>query len=51
MVTTNLTTMLPDIKEVVNLFGNEKDFNIEHFFSENDTHYLHSVTFSPLTVS
>ena len=51
MVTTNLTSMLPDIKEVVNLFGNEKDFNIEHFFNENDTHYLHSVTVSPLTVS
>lgn len=50
MVISNDEKLIADIKEVVNLFVNEKDFFVEHNFSENIGKIINSVTVSPITV-
>jgi len=51
MVLSSEEKFIADIKEVVNLFVNEKDFFIEHNFSEQIGKITNSVTVSPITVS
>ena len=51
MVISNDEKLIADIKEVVNLFVNEKDFFIEHNFCVNFDKISNSVTISPITVS
>lgn len=51
MITTNFEKFLPDIKEVVLLFGTENDFNVEHFSTILDGKIYNKIQLSHITVS
>ena len=44
MIDTNLEFLQSELREVVNLFGDEQEFDIKHKFSESDNKFVNTVT-------